>query len=113
MLEFYVLQSSVARSKIFMQFPCRYNLAQEHGDLINLHDWFQSFKTVVSHTHAKGNHRTKQCSTPKKRKDKPSLENKSDASVQYPFALLCGEIVVYAYVICKTDREWSSIMFVS
>lgn len=82
--------------KIFMQLSCRYNLAQEHGDLINLHDWFQSFKTVVSHPRTKGNHRTKQGSTPKKKKDKPILENKSDASIQYPFTLLYAEVVVYA-----------------
>ncbi|KAE8699199.1 hypothetical protein F3Y22_tig00110584pilonHSYRG00213 [Hibiscus syriacus] len=24
-----------------------YKLAQEHGDLINLHDWYQSFKSIV------------------------------------------------------------------
>ncbi|KAK9154173.1 hypothetical protein Sjap_001653 [Stephania japonica] len=24
-----------------------YTLAQEHGDLINLHDWFQSFKSII------------------------------------------------------------------
>lgn len=85
---------SSVRPKILMELSCRYNLAQEHGDLVNLHDWFQSFKTVVSHPHAKGNQKAKQCSTPKKRKDKPNLKNKSDASIQYPFTFLCGEIVV-------------------
>ncbi|XP_022159470.1 origin of replication complex subunit 3 isoform X2 [Momordica charantia] len=82
-----------------------YNLAQEHGDLINLHDWFQSFKTVVSHTHAKWNHRTKQCSTPKKRKDKPSLENKSDASVQARFCTAVTELQITGLLRMPSKRR--------
>ncbi|CAN4075363.1 unnamed protein product [Withania somnifera] len=43
-----------------------YTLAQEHGDLINLHDWFQSFKASISSSGKKG---LKKLASPKKRKD--------------------------------------------
>ena len=62
----------------------RYTLAQEHGDLINLHDWFQSFKTVVLQPSTKGKHKSKQSPLSKKRKHKYESENKSEASIQYP-----------------------------
>nr|GMC66750.1 origin of replication complex subunit 3 isoform X1 [Ipomoea batatas]GMC68211.1 origin of replication complex subunit 3 isoform X1 [Ipomoea batatas] len=59
-----------------------YTLAQEHGDLINLHDWFQSFNATVSCLK-----RSKQLCSPKKRKVSNVPQNKSDASIQYPFGL--------------------------
>ena len=64
----------------------RYTLAQEHGDLINLHDWFQSFKTIVLRPSKKGKPKLKQSPLPKKRKDMNESENKSEASIQYPIA---------------------------
>ncbi|XP_023534343.1 origin of replication complex subunit 3 isoform X1 [Cucurbita pepo subsp. pepo] len=82
-----------------------YNLAQEHGDLINLHDWFQSFKTVVSHPRTKGNHRTKQGSTPKKKKDKPILENKSDASIQARFCTAVTELQITGLLRMPSKRR--------
>lgn len=62
----------------------RYTLAQEHGDLINLHDWFQSFKTIVIQYNRKGTSKLKK-SPLKKRKEREESENKSEASMQYPF----------------------------
>lgn len=78
----------------------RYTLAQEHGDLINLHDWFQSFKTIVLHPSKKGKHKSKQSPLPKKRKDMNESENKSEASIQYPvvfsFAVVFVLVIHYA-----------------
>ncbi|XP_038906703.1 origin of replication complex subunit 3 isoform X2 [Benincasa hispida] len=82
-----------------------YSLAQEHGDLINLHDWFQSFKTVASHPQAKRNHRTKQCSTPKKRKDKTSVESKSDASIQARFCTAVTELQITGLLRMPSKRR--------
>lgn len=62
----------------------RYTLAQEHGDLINLHDWFQSFKTIVIQYNRKGTCKLKK-SPLKKRKERNESENKSEAFIQYPF----------------------------
>ncbi|KAH0707886.1 hypothetical protein KY289_012962 [Solanum tuberosum] len=59
-----------------------YTLAQEHGDLINLHDWFQSFKASIS---SSGNKGLKKLASPKKRKENTSSQNNSDALLQYPF----------------------------
>lgn len=70
----------------------RYTLAQEHGDLVNLHDWFQSFKTVVANPIIKGKQRKgKQSPLPKKRKDANENENKNEATIQYPtlFLIFC------------------------
>ncbi|KGN50331.1 origin of replication complex subunit 3 [Cucumis sativus] len=82
-----------------------YSLAQEHGDLINLHDWFQSFKRVISHPQAKGNHRTKQCSTPKKRKDKPTVERKSNASIQARFCTAVTELQIAGLLRMPSKRR--------
>lgn len=75
----------------------RYILAQEHGDLINLHDWFQSFRTVVLHPSSKGKHKSKQSPNPKKRKDMYDSENKGEASIQYPigfsFLVYCNSLI--------------------
>lgn len=63
----------------------RYTLAQEHGDLINLPDWFQSFKTIISHpASTKGKRKLKHSPLPRKTKDTNESENKSEASIQYP-----------------------------
>ncbi|RAL39806.1 hypothetical protein DM860_013007 [Cuscuta australis] len=55
-----------------------YMLAQEHGDLINLHDWFQSFKATISCR----KQRSRQLPSPKKRKVSSVPQNESDASIQ-------------------------------
>ncbi|GKD44833.1 origin recognition complex subunit 3, partial [Tanacetum coccineum] len=46
----------------------RYTFAQEHGDLINLHDWFQSFKAITLQKTVKERQRMKVSPSPKKRK---------------------------------------------
>ncbi|PON98354.1 Origin recognition complex, subunit [Trema orientale] len=66
-----------------------YTLAQEHGDLINLHDWFQSFKTIVTNPSSKGKRKGKQSPLPKKRKETNEHENKSESSIQ---ARLCRAV---------------------
>lgn len=63
----------------------RFVIAQEHGDLINLHDWYQSFKSIVTCQSSKGKKRLKQSPVSKKRKDVGGFENLSEALIQYPF----------------------------
>jgi len=63
----------------------RYSLAQEHGDLINLHDWFQSFRTIVLQHKNKRKQKSKQSPLPKKRKDINGSADQNEASIQYPF----------------------------
>ncbi|TXG52969.1 hypothetical protein EZV62_022138 [Acer yangbiense] len=61
-----------------------YNLAQEHGDLINLHDWYQSFKSTVVCPRSKWKQKSKQSPLSKKRKNTTEPENLSEAAIQYP-----------------------------
>ncbi|KAM3682664.1 hypothetical protein ACJW31_12G089400 [Castanea mollissima] len=71
-----------------------YTLAQEHGDLINLHDWFQSFKAIVLRPSKKGKPKSKQSPLPKKRKDMNESENKSEASIQARFCRAVMELQI-------------------
>ncbi|KAJ0015141.1 hypothetical protein Pint_20969 [Pistacia integerrima] len=61
-----------------------YNLAQEHGDYINLHDWYNSFKSTVLCPINKGKNKSKQSPIPKKRKEMNEPKKQSEASIQYP-----------------------------
>ncbi|XP_024170606.1 origin of replication complex subunit 3 isoform X2 [Rosa chinensis] len=70
-----------------------YTLAQEHGDLINLHDWFQSFKTIVIQYSRKGTSKLKK-SPLKKRKERNESENKSEASIQARFCRAITELQI-------------------
>ncbi|KAE8724867.1 Origin recognition complex subunit 3, putative isoform 2 [Hibiscus syriacus] len=58
-----------------------YKLAQEHGDLINLHDWYQSFKSIVV-CPSNSKKKSRQSPLPKKRKGTKESENQSEASIQ-------------------------------
>ncbi|XVF56633.1 hypothetical protein PTKIN_Ptkin06aG0135400 [Pterospermum kingtungense] len=60
-----------------------YKLSQEHGDLINLHDWYQSFKSLVI-SPSSSKRKSRQSPLPKKRKEIKESENQSEASTQYP-----------------------------
>jgi origin recognition complex subunit 3 len=67
-----------------LTFFCRYSLAQEHGDLINLHDWFQSFRTIVLQNKNKRKQKSKNTPLSKKRKEMNGSGDQNEASVQYP-----------------------------
>lgn len=62
----------------------RYSLAQEHGDLINLHEWFHSFKSIVSLPPLQAKRRARASPSPKKRKNSNEPQNRNDAKIQYP-----------------------------
>jgi origin recognition complex subunit 3 len=67
-----------------LTFFCRYSLAQEHGDLINLHDWFQSFRTIVLQNKNKRKQKSKHTPLSKKRKEMNGSGDQNEASIQYP-----------------------------
>lgn len=66
----------------------RYILAQEHGDIINVHDWFQSFKAILVNPSIKARSKSKHSSTPKKKKNTEHSDSYSAAAIQYPLSLL-------------------------
>lgn len=61
-------------------------MAQEYGDVINLHDWYQSFRGIVGQQTVKDRNRSKVSPSPKKRKTAIEPQKKiTEASIQYPF----------------------------
>jgi len=46
------------------------NLAQEYGDVINLHDWYMTFEGIINSKNSKT--KRKSYSSPSKKKSKPS-----------------------------------------
>lgn len=81
-----------------------YNLAQEHGDVINLHDWYQSFKSiVVSPSSRKVSSR--QSPLKKKRKDVKMSENLSEAVVQARFCRAIMDLQITGLIRMPTKRR--------
>ncbi|KZV26160.1 origin of replication complex subunit 3 [Dorcoceras hygrometricum] len=61
-----------------------YSLAQEHGDHINVHEWFNSFRAIVSSPMSQAKKRLKlsPSPSPKKRKSSKEPERQNNASIQ-------------------------------
>ncbi|XP_062082641.1 origin of replication complex subunit 3 isoform X2 [Humulus lupulus] len=83
-----------------------YTLAQEHGDLISLHDWYQCFKTVMTNPSVKVKRKGKQQSPlPKKRKETNENENKSESSIQARFCKAVTEMQITGLIRMPTKRR--------
>ncbi|KAK3020325.1 hypothetical protein RJ639_046537 [Escallonia herrerae] len=82
-----------------------YSLALEHGDLINLHDWYQSFKATIRHPSNKGKHKLKQSISPKKRKDLDESQNRNEASVQARFCRAVIELQITGLLRMPSKRR--------
>ncbi|GAB2264944.1 Origin recognition complex subunit 3 [Dionaea muscipula] len=81
-----------------------YLLAKEHGDVINLHDWYQSFKTTVTGPATKGKLRPKQ-SAPKKSKRADDSGNVNEAAVQARFCRAVTELQLLGMVRTPSRRR--------
>ncbi|CAA2953529.1 origin of replication complex subunit 3 [Olea europaea subsp. europaea] len=82
-----------------------YTLTQEHGDLINLHDWFQSFKSIISHPGSKAKQRLRLSPSPKKRKGSIEPRNRSDASIQAEFCRAITELQIIGLIRMPSKRR--------
>ncbi|KAK7341189.1 hypothetical protein VNO80_24114 [Phaseolus coccineus] len=82
-----------------------YSLAQEHGDLINLHDWFQSFRTIVLQQKNKRKQNSKQSPQPKKRKAINGSADQNEASVQARFSRAVTELQITGLVRMPSKRR--------
>ncbi|GKC33888.1 origin of replication complex subunit 3 isoform X1 [Tanacetum coccineum] len=72
-----------------------YTLAQEHGDLIILHDWYQSFRAIILQKTIKERQRMKVSPSPKKRKMTVEPQNiTTEASVQARFCRAITELQI-------------------
>ncbi|KAF5766369.1 putative origin recognition complex, subunit 3 [Helianthus annuus] len=82
-----------------------YTLAQEHGNLINLHDWYQSFKAVISQTTVKDKHKSKVSPSPKKRKITAQPQIITEASAQARFCRAVTELQITGLLRMPSKRR--------
>ncbi|KAK7263973.1 hypothetical protein RJT34_31573 [Clitoria ternatea] len=82
-----------------------YSLAQEHGDLINLHDWFQSFRTIVLQHTNKRKQKSKQSPQAKKRKNINGSADQNEASIQARFCRAVTELQITGLVRMPSKRR--------
>lgn len=81
-------------------------LAQEHGDLINLHDWYQSFKTIAMDSTVKPapKRKAKQSPMPKKKKD-ADVTSGAAASIQARFCVAVAELQMTGLIRLPSKRR--------
>ncbi|XP_038720201.1 origin of replication complex subunit 3 [Tripterygium wilfordii] len=77
-----------------------YNLAQEHGDLINLLDWYQSFKSVVLCPGVKRKRKSKQ-----KCKDMNEPQKQSEVSIQARYCRAVTELQITGLLRMPSKRR--------
>lgn len=82
-----------------------YTLAQEHGDLINLHDWYQSFKSIVICLSNKGKHGSNYSPSLKKRKATTEPAKPSEASIQARFCRAVTELQITGLLRMPSKRR--------
>ncbi|PKU71579.1 hypothetical protein MA16_Dca004421 [Dendrobium catenatum] len=92
----HVLSSSIHDTAIM------YSLAQEYGDLINLHDWYHSFKTKILISNPKAKRKAQHSPTSKKGKSK-ALEN--EVSIQARFCKAVTELQITGLVRMPSKRR--------
>ncbi|KAK9127221.1 hypothetical protein Syun_016018 [Stephania yunnanensis] len=81
-----------------------YTLAQEHGDLINLHDWFQSFKSIILLPSPSKKRKLNPASA-KERKQVSEHEDTSEASLQARFCRAVTELQITGLLRMPTKRR--------
>ncbi|KAK4419192.1 Origin of replication complex subunit [Sesamum alatum] len=82
-----------------------YSLAQEHGDLINLHEWFHSFKSIVSLPPLQAKKRPRPSPSPKKRKDSNEPQSRNDAQIQAAFCRAVTELQITGLLRMPSKRR--------
>ncbi|KAJ0039034.1 hypothetical protein Pint_22776 [Pistacia integerrima] len=82
-----------------------YILAQEHGDHINLHDWYNSFKSTVLCPINKGKNKSKQSPLLKKRKEINEPNKQSKASIQARFCRAVTGLQITGLIRMPTKRR--------
>ncbi|TVU30974.1 hypothetical protein EJB05_22633 [Eragrostis curvula] len=78
------------------------NLAQEYGDVINLHDWYISFEGIINRTNSKG--KRKSHSSPSKKKSK-STPPEGDAMIQARFCRAVTEMQITGLLRMPSKRR--------
>ncbi|MCL7048230.1 hypothetical protein MKW94_003930 [Papaver nudicaule] len=84
-----------------------YQLAQEHGDLINLHDWFQSFKAIIlpPSVTKKGKRELQMSPLSKKRIVTTEVESIGEATIQARFCKAVIELQITGLLRMPSKRR--------
>ncbi|KAH9616952.1 hypothetical protein KSS87_019872 [Heliosperma pusillum] len=82
-----------------------YTLAQEHGDIINVHDWYQSFKALMVNPSVKARSKSKRPSTPKKRKLTTHPQSDSESVIQARFCTAVSELQITGLLRMPSKRR--------
>ncbi|XP_028756747.1 origin of replication complex subunit 3 [Neltuma alba] len=82
-----------------------YSLAEEHGDVINLHDWFKSFQTIILDHKNKRKQKLKQSPHKRKRKDTNESSDPSEASIQARFCNAVTELQIIGLLRMPSKRR--------
>ncbi|TVU41444.1 hypothetical protein EJB05_14961, partial [Eragrostis curvula] len=80
----------------------RCNLAQEYGDVINLHDWYIAFEGIINRTNSKA--KRKSHSSPSKKKSK-STPPEGDAMIQARFCRAVTEMQITGLLRMPSKRR--------
>nr|BAC56110.1 origin recognition complex3 [Oryza sativa Japonica Group] len=78
------------------------NLAQEYGDVINLHDWYISFDGIINSVHSKI--KRKPHTSPSKKKSKP-VAAESEAMIQARFCRAVTELQITGLLRMPSKRR--------
>ncbi|KAJ3681591.1 hypothetical protein LUZ60_014164 [Juncus effusus] len=84
-----------------------YNLAQEYGDVINLHDWFQSFKTIITNNSSQNNSKKKKTNiaSPSKRQKSNISPPETEALMQARFCRAVMELQITGLLRMPSKRR--------
>lgn len=82
-----------------------YTSCQEHGDLVNLHDWYQSFKRILLCPNSKKRHKLKQSPVSKKRKIVDDSEKLSEVMIQSRFCRGVAELQITGLLRMQSKRR--------
>ncbi|CAN6461356.1 unnamed protein product [Victoria cruziana] len=83
-----------------------YILSQEHGDLINVYDWYQSFRSIFINSQGVSNKSGAQKTpTPKKRKTLNTSNASDEASIQARFCKAISELQVTGLLRMPSKRR--------
>ncbi|KAK1307271.1 hypothetical protein QJS10_CPA10g01313 [Acorus calamus] len=116
-----MIQVDLVKSKNYLQCSCcrsggvllasmhdtslMYSLAREHGDLINLHDWYQSFKAVVSVSSAKNKRKMPKSPSKKKKLAADLAPDTSEATLQARFCRAVTELQITGLLRMPSKRR--------
>lgn len=78
------------------------NLAQEYGDVINVHDWYLSFDGITNSTHSKGKRRL--LGSPSKKKSK-AMPRQSESMIQARFCRAVTELQITGLLRMPSKRR--------